>query len=211
VDARQEKTLARLTTAILELATTGPVADVSVSALAAAAGVHRSTVYTYAASPVDLLQRVLRAELDGLRTAYLVGVPPERAAEAVNGVTRAVLEHIDAHDAIYRRGLGPESGTSSLHALLSEHFEGSIELLLDQHSVAVPAADEQERRAIARYLADGTIGAIDVWLGGPRPRDVDGLLHLIARVAPAWWPDRGEGRANRRRREPETPRTIMEA
>lgn len=190
MDARQEKTLARLTTAILRLATDGPVADVSVSALAAAAGVHRSTVYTYAASPVELLQRVLRTELDDLRAAYLVGVAPEDAAAAVSGVTRAVLQHVDAHDVIYRRGLGAESGSSSLHALLSEHFEGSIELLLAQHSVDVPAADDLERRTIARYLADGTIGAIDVWLARPRPRDVEGLLELIARLTPAWWPDR---------------------
>lgn len=190
VDARQEKTLGRLTAAILDLATAGPVADVSVSALATAASVHRSTVYTYAASPVDLLQRVLRSELYDLRAAYLVDIAPEDAAAAVRGVTRAVLQHVDAHDVIYRRGLGAESGSSSLHALLSEHFEGSIELLLDQHSVDVPAADDVERRAIARYLADGTIGAIDVWLSRPRPRDVDGLLDLIGRLTPAWWPDR---------------------
>lgn len=190
MDARQEKTLARLTAAILRLATDGPVADVSVSALAAEAGVHRSTVYTYAASPVELLQRVLRTELDDLRAAYLVGIAPEDAAAAVSGVTRAVLQHVDAHDVIYRRGLGAESGSSSLHALLSEHFEGSIQLLLAQHSVDVPAADDLERRTIARYLADGTIGAIDVWLARPRPRDVEGLLELIARLTPAWWPDR---------------------
>lgn len=195
MDARQEKTLARLTAAILELATAGPVADVSVSAVATAAGVHRSTVYTYAASPVELLQRVLRGELDRLRAAYLVGVAPNGAAAAVRGVTRAVLQHIDAHDAIYRRGLGAESGSSSLHALLSEHFEGSIQLLIDQHSVEMPATDEIERRTIARYLADGTIGAIDVWLGRPRPRDIDELLDLIARLTPAWWPDRLEGDA----------------
>lgn len=196
MDARQEKTLARLTAAILDLATAGPVADVSVSALAAAAGVHRSTVYTYAASPVELLQRVLRTELDDLRAAYLVGVAPEEAADAVSGVTRAVLQHVDAHDVIYRRGLGAESGSSSLHALLSEHFEGSIELLLEQHSVDVPAADAVERRTIARYLADGTIGAIDVWLSRPRPRDVDGLLALIGRLTPAWWPDRATAPAS---------------
>ncbi|WP_285116012.1 TetR/AcrR family transcriptional regulator [Leifsonia sp. fls2-241-R2A-40a] len=188
MDARQQKTLTRLSDAILTLAERGPVSDVSVSALAEAAGVHRSTVYEYAASPPELLERVLRSELDALRAEYLVDVTPSDAGAAVLGVTRAVLRHVDEHDAVYRRGLGAESGAASLHAMLSEHFQGSIDLLLEQHSLVVPAADDLERRAVSRYLADGTIGAIDVWLTSPRPRDVDAFLALVGRLTPAWWP-----------------------
>ena len=190
LDARQEKTLARLSAAVLTLAAERPIADVTVSGLAAAAGVHRSTVYEYAGSPAALLQRVLRAELDELRAAYLVDVAPDDAAAAIGGVTRAVLQHVDDHDAVYRRGLGAEGSEAGLHAMLSEHFQASIELLLDQHSVSVPAADELERRAIERYLADGIIGAIEVWLSRPRPRDVEALLALLERLTPPWWPTR---------------------
>ncbi|MFP3466001.1 TetR/AcrR family transcriptional regulator [Leifsonia sp. SIMBA_070] len=188
MDARQQKTLARLSAAVLDLATRGPVTEVTVSALAAAAGVHRSTVYEYAPSPAGLLERVLRSELDALRAQYLVDVEPADAAAAVIDVTRAVLRHVDEHDTIYRRGLGPESGEASLHPMLSAHFQGSVELLLEQHSLAVPASDDTDRHAIARYLADGTIGAIDVWLTRPRPRDVDAFLALVGRLTPAWWP-----------------------
>ena len=191
MDARQQKTLARLSATILDLASRGPVSEVTVSALAAAAGVHRSTVYEYAPSPAALLESVLRSELDALRAEYLVDVEPSDAGAAVVGVTRAVLRHVDDHDIIYRRGLGTESGAASLHAMLSEHFQASIELLLDQHSLVVPAGDDVERRAIARYLADGTIGAIDVWLTRPRPRDVDAFLALVGRLTPAWWPGSG--------------------
>jgi AcrR family transcriptional regulator len=191
VDARQQKTLARLSDTILTLASSGPITDVTVSRLAAEAGVHRSTVYTYAASPVELLQLVLRGELDELRHDYLVGISAADAGTAIDGVTRAVLRHVDEHAAIYRRGLGEESGSASLHALLSAHFQGSIELLLDQHSVDLPATDETERRMLARYLADGIIGAIDIWLDGDEPRDVDALLALLAKVTPAWWPASG--------------------
>ena len=191
MDARQQKTLARLSATILDLASRGPVSEVTVSALAAAAGVHRSTVYEYAPSPAALLESVLRSELDALRTEYLVDVEPSDAGAAVVGVTRAVLRHVDDHDIVYRRGLGTESGAASLHAMLSEHFQASIDLLLDQHSLAVPADDDVERRAIARYLADGTIGAIDVWLTRPRPRDVDAFLALVGRLTPAWWPGSG--------------------
>ncbi|WP_454108898.1 TetR/AcrR family transcriptional regulator [Leifsonia shinshuensis] len=190
LDARQTKTLARLSAAVLALAAEQSIADVTVSRLAATAGVHRSTVYEYAASPAALLQRVLRAQLDELRAAYLVDVAPDDAAAAISGVTRAVLRHVDEHDAVYRRGLGLAGAEAGLHAMLSEHFQGSIELLLDQHSVSVPAADELERRTIERYLADGIIGAIEVWLTRPRPRDVDALLGLLERLTPPWWPDR---------------------
>jgi len=190
LDARQEKTLARLSAAVLALAAERPIADVTVSGLASAAGVHRSTVYEYAASPAALLQRVLRAQLDELRAAYLVDVAPDDAATAISGVTRAVLQHLDEHDAVYRRGLGAEGAEAGLHAMLSDHFQGSIELLLAQHSVSVPAADELERRAIERYLADGIIGAIEVWLTRPGPRDVEALLALLERLAPPWWPSR---------------------
>ncbi|HEY8282201.1 MAG TPA: TetR/AcrR family transcriptional regulator [Leifsonia sp.] len=194
MDARQEKTTARLREAVLALATAGPITEVSVSRLAQTARVHRSTVYAYASSPVELLQSVLRAELDELRSAYLVDVAPEDALTAITGVTHAVLEHVDEHDSIYRRGLGADSGSASLHALLSEHFQGSMELLLDQHSVTVPASDDQERRMIARYVADGIIGAIDVWLNGPAPRDVERLFGLLSRVMPPWWPGAVTGR-----------------
>ena len=194
MDARQQKTYARLSAAVLELATRGPVTDVTVSALAAAAGVHRSTVYEYATSPAHLLEQVLRGELDALRAEYLVDVDPADAGPAVVGVTRAVLRHVDEHDVVYRRGLGAESGAASLHAMLSEHFQASIDLLLDQHSLVVPANDDIERCAVARYLADGTIGAIDVWLTRPRPRDVDAFLALVGRLTPPWWPG-GDGQA----------------
>lgn len=190
LDARQEKTLARLSAAVLALAGEGPIGEVTVSRLAATAGVHRSTVYEYAASPSVLLQSVLRAELDELRAAYLVGVEPDDAAAAISGVTRAVLRHVDDHDTVYRRDLESGTGGAGLRSLLSEHFQASIELLLEQHSVTVPARDELERRAIERYLADGIIGAIDVWLSRPRPRDVEALLALIERLTPPWWPGR---------------------
>ncbi|WP_157498229.1 TetR/AcrR family transcriptional regulator [Leifsonia sp. Leaf336] len=190
LDARQEKTLARLGAAVLALAAEQPIADVTVSRLAATAGVHRSTVYEYAASPAALLQRVLRSELDALRAEFLVDVAPDDAAAAIGGVTRAVLRHVDEHDAIYRRGLGAGGVEAGLSAMLSEHFQASIELLLQQNSVSVPAGDEVERRAIERYLADGIIGAIDVWLTRPRPRDVEALLALLERLTPPWWPAR---------------------
>jgi AcrR family transcriptional regulator len=186
VDPRQQKTRARLAEAVLALATECPISEVTVSELAAKAGVHRSTFYEHAASPIDLLQSVLRDELDEIRGHYLVGSTPEQAAAVITSTTERVLRHIDKHDAIYRRGLGEGSGSASLQPLLSSHFRGSIDLLFSQGSVALPP--RLDRDTASAYIADGTVGAIEVWLRAPSPRDLGAFLAQIARSAPAWWP-----------------------
>ncbi len=190
VDPRQAKTWARLAAAVLTLGSEKPIGDVTVSELAAAADVHRSTFYEWAASPAELLQAVLLRELDALR-APLVGATPANSADAVTEVTAAVLRHVDAHDVIYTRGLGEGSGSASLHAFLSAHFRGSIELLFDQGTVVVPSESSLDRNTVAAYIADGTVGAIEVWLRSAKPRDAGLVLRRLGELAPAWWPVRG--------------------
>jgi AcrR family transcriptional regulator len=186
VDPRQLKTRARLADAVLALATERPISDVTVSELAAAASVHRSTFYEHAASPAELLQSVLQQELDELRMP-LVGLTGDTDV-AVTQVTAAVLRHIDAHEAIYSRGLGDGSGSASLHAMLSTHFRGSIDLLFEQGSVELPNGSRLDRDTVAGWISDGTVGAIEAWLRGPQPHDVDVFLEQFAQLVPAWWP-----------------------
>jgi AcrR family transcriptional regulator len=192
MDARQRKTRAALATAVLELSSERSIAEVTVSQIAALAGVHRSTFYEFAGSPIDLLQTVLRSELDTVRERYLVDVDPTRVSRAIVDTTDAVLEHVEQHEAIYRRGLGNGSGGGSLHELLSAHFEQSTRLLLAQHSIRIPDVPgveaETVRDAVARYVADGTVGAIEVWLRTPVPRDRAAFLRLFSVLVPGWWP-----------------------
>ena len=192
MDARQRKTRVALATAVLEVASEQSIAEATVSQLAARAGVHRSTFYEFASSPIDLLQTVLRGELDVVREQFLVDVDATRVARALTNTTSAVLEHVEQHESIYRRGLGEGSEGASLHAMLSDHFEQSTRLLLSQHSISVPAIDGLPdgavRDAVAGYIADGTVGAIEVWLRAPAPRDRAAFLRLFAALVPAWWP-----------------------
>ena len=194
MDKRQQKTRTRLFATILELASEHPLADLSMSQIAETAGVHRSTMYEHASSPTDLLQTALRAELDLLRHEYLDEVTD--AATAVSAVTRAVLQHIDDHSAIYVRGLGSGSESASLHSMLAGHFQESTRLLLEQHVLEVPFAvasvsSETAALAAAHYVANGTVGAIEVWLGTPQPRDPDAFLAVIGHLVPSWWPTSG--------------------
>ena len=192
VDPRQQRTRERLHAAVLALAEQRPIAEVSVVEVAAAAGVHRSTFYEHATSPFDLLEQALRAELDTLRAglAGLVGLGEDEVGPAVDAVTRAVLEHVLRHRAIYRRGLGEGSGAAGLHPMLSRHFRESGLVLLGRTGTPVRVAGVPAARvldAASRLLADGTVGQIVGWLEETDP-DVEEFLRVYRALLPSWWP-----------------------
>jgi AcrR family transcriptional regulator len=200
VDARQRRSQERLHAAVLALAADRPVAELSVTAVAAEAGVHRSTFYEHAASPADLLEQALLAELDELRAGLLADDADDTddaddsagVAAAVAEVTAGVLRHVERYAAVYRRGLGVGSGSGSLHAVLSEHFRGTSRALLDRARVTIDVAVSGVSDAVVadvavRLLADGTVGAIEAWLEHP-DLAVDDFLRTYAALLPPWWP-----------------------
>ncbi|MCE3555112.1 TetR/AcrR family transcriptional regulator [Pseudonocardia sp. RS11V-5] len=190
MDARRRRSRDRLHGAVLELARDTPVADLTITQLAEAAGVHRSTFYEHAPSPGDLLRDALRAELDELRAGLLDD--PGDTEVAVREVTRRVLEHVRRHAAIYRRGLARDSGPGSLHGMLSEHFlETSRRLIglgrlrLPLHVAGVP--DQAVADTAARFVAQGTVGAIQGWLDLPGEPEVAVFEDLYRVLVPSWW------------------------
>lgn len=196
MDSRQKKTRAKLASVVLSLASERPASDITASEIAIAAEINRSTFYQHATSPVSLLEAVLRDELDELRDRYLGEADLEtapQASEAIERVTVAVLEHVDSHAAIYTRGLGEGSGAASLQPLLSQHFTGSIELLLERHALTVPSSTPVPSPgfmadAAARFIANGTVGALEVWLSTPSPRSTDAFMAAYRVFLPSWWP-----------------------
>jgi AcrR family transcriptional regulator len=200
VDARQRKTRAKLAEVILRLAAERSASELTVSEITVAAGINRSTFYQHASSPMELLEDILREQLDEIRNRFLPlrpassGVIPVSPA-AIRDVTAAVIEHVGAHSALYTRALGATSGASSLHPLLSRHFAESVTQLLSEHGVEIPTGESPDAaqkayvaESAARFIADGTVGAIDVWLRTPEPRNVDSFLAVYRLIMPAWWP-----------------------
>jgi len=186
VDARAERSRARLAVAVLDLAAERDASTLSVSEVARAAQVHRSTFYEHADSPSGLLRDVLSAELDVVRDRHLRRIAPGGLSAALVAVTLDVLDHVEAHAAVYARALG--SGQDAvLHAMLSTHFRGSVTSLVESGAVLVPAS-VQGSELLARYMADGTVGAIDAWLRLPAPRDRGLFLAAYADLVPSWWP-----------------------
>ncbi len=53
----------------------------------------------------------------------------------------------------------------------------------------MPAPYDRATVAVAsRYVAYGTVGAIEAWLEGPEPRSVDAFAERYRLLLPAWWP-----------------------
>lgn len=186
MDARQLRSRSKLFAAILELAADQRAEDLSVTEVATAAGVHRSTFYEHADSPATLLREALEFELDDVRERYLTHVDPGSIPDALRDVTRAVLEHVLQHAEIYRRGL---AAGGTLHDFLSAHFQQSSRLLLDERLLVAPDVPGVPRAnveaAAIRYVADGTVGAIAVWLR--EPGDPDAFLVVLGSLVPSWW------------------------
>jgi len=186
MDARWQRSRSKLTTAVLALAANQPAEELTASSIASHAGVHRSTFYEHATSPIDLLQSALREELDEIRARYLDTATAENAMTAVTNATVDVLIHVDRHAAIYRGGL-----SSSLHGMLSEHFQASTHELIRHGVIQIPFGEPGDlvaAESVARFIADGTVGIIAVWLDGPEPRDPVDLLQMLAYLVPEWWP-----------------------
>jgi AcrR family transcriptional regulator len=184
---KQLRTRAALHRAVLELAAERDPTALTVTEVAERAGVHRSTVYEHAASPMDLLQRALLAELDELRAAHLYGVAAADLPAAIEAVTLEVFRHVDRRAAIYRNVDAADGAT--LHALLAGHFAESSRLLLGAGVLEIPIDDGGlAREATVRYLADGVVGLIGAWLATPAPRDPHTALGLLRQLQPAWWP-----------------------
>ncbi|MFJ4109323.1 TetR/AcrR family transcriptional regulator [Oerskovia enterophila] len=171
MDPRIERTTAALRTAVLELATEHDIDDVTVSQVAARAGINRATFYDHASSPADLLTGILRTELDAIRDELFaaVGVTPDGGAaqeggpgpgapragtetstatatppdprRVVDSITRSVAGHVDAHADIYERAR--DGGLSApLFRLLAEHFTETLRAFLVSHPHLMPVAHD---------------------------------------------------------------------
>jgi AcrR family transcriptional regulator len=190
MDPRKRRSRDRLYAAALELAAEHPISTLTVTQVASAAGVHRSTFYEHADSPQGLVEAALTTELDLLRDELMHdrGDP----VTALTAVATGVLEHILRHQAIYHREL--EDGGGALHAMLSRHFRGTTEALLRDERISIRVTVEGSSPAdvsdaASRFLADGTVGVIHGWLRRPNPR-VDDFLRIYLALLPTWWPHR---------------------
>lgn len=194
-DARWHKSRTALSAAILELATEKPLPKITASEVAERAGVNRSTFYKHAKNPVALLRETLREDLEDLRTKMLREITPETSRLSIRRASYDVLAHVVEHKDIYRRALG-KSDDAGLHQLLSDHIEGTFTIVFARGYVTLPFVDDSAAtgaRFTARYIAHGTVGAIDAWLADSDTLNIPEFLARFVYQMPAWWPEISAG------------------
>lgn len=159
------------------------------SAVAQAAGVARDTFYRHASSPVELLQSVLKEELDEVPVPEAGGIQAFEAAES------SLLAHIAKHETIYRNAL-VHGSEGPVRNLLTDRLVQSLGTYVDDHPEILPDGIRKSRLPHARamavaYAAAGTVGAIETWLRSVEPGEnlpaTTEAAQAILDASPAWW------------------------
>ena len=159
----------------------------SVSALARAAGVNRTSFYEHFASPEDLAIHALSELLDVVSNADIA----MRAQHAVTGAEASrralhqIVSFVAAQRDSYARVLGPGAAPRLLHAVAEAFTERTV-LALEPMDVRPPEADP---RITARFLAGGVLGVIGAWLAEPGPGPAlgpDQVVEALIQCLPGW-------------------------
>lgn len=185
-DPRYLRSRGKLRDAIWELASHGPVTEVSVAAVCRAAGVTRDTFYRHSASPAELLSDLVRERISEI-VDDAIGDAARHPDVIANG-TRHLLEHMAQHRDVYRNGLVPESG-APLRGVLEDTFRDTL-----AHGVEIaPQLLPQELRAdpigtdiAIAYAAAGAVGAVRVWLDDTGADPERGTALLLAASPQNW-------------------------
>lgn len=186
VDARIVQTTKALHAAVVELASTRAVSDISVADVTRAAGINRATFYSHATSPGGLLTSVLTPELDAIRAEdqHLRLDGRLSGTEVTRRSIEKVVDHVVRYREIYRLAL-PDPLDASIHQALARHFEESSV----QHLDTLPEGSLPEGLAVhiaAGHLAHGLVGAVEAWLCGKRTSR-RALLDTMNLMLPPWW------------------------
>lgn len=169
--------------AVLELAAADPASELTVGAIAHAAGITRDEYYRYASSPIQLLADALS---DELLTKFedLDGQYPEEQARAIR--PRISLEHIAKWARIYAGPMRREL-MQALQETLAPSFRIQNEEDLRAHPELLPDGispkDELAIAFAAAYITGGGMAAIEVWVDEPEP-DVERGLQLLQGLSP---------------------------
>ncbi|GAA1059154.1 TetR/AcrR family transcriptional regulator [Agromyces bracchium] len=192
LDPRQARTRAALHRSVLETVERMPLADVSVAAIARAAGISRDTFYRHASSVADVLAGALGERLDA--TVAEFAAFQGGARERFERGERRLFAHVAEHRAVYLNAMAPGLA-EPVRAMLVGRIEQALAEYLDTHPEVAPIAAGHLSRAehhalYAAYGAAGTVGVIEHWLRAGAAGDADDIARsTLAVSAPWWWAD----------------------
>jgi AcrR family transcriptional regulator len=185
IDPRITRTDRALEQAIVDLASQRPVSQITVADLAGRAGVTRATFYNRYDSPLELLIRVLNADLDrGHRREEARRADGRYPAEQMLRLaTGEVADHVERFMAVYQHALHDPADDGVYEALVRHFTDYSLAFMARSTHPGLPSASHQ---VIARFVAHGFAGAIKAWLSDASVTKTD-LVEAAIACAPTWW------------------------
>jgi AcrR family transcriptional regulator len=191
MDARSRRSRRALVDAVYRLTVEKGIDRLTVTDVAAEAGVSRDTFYRHSADPVELLCSALEEELSDSVSSYLAMPVVLDSDESVFlSPAAAVMEHMRDHAAIYRQAPGSKSG-ARLTALVEATARRVIETHLDNHPDIVPAElkpmTETVRQMSLAYASSGATAAFFAWIGCDDLSDIRHYANIVLFSGPEWW------------------------
>ena len=184
-DPRAVRTRQKLVDAFHETIRDCDLDGMSVSSLARAAGVNRTSFYEHFASPEDLAIHALSDLFDVVRNADMAmrsqhTVP---AAEASRRALREIVYFVHERRESYLRLLGPGAAPQLVRAVGQAFTERTVQAL--ERMEARPA--DADPRVTAQFLAGGVLGVIGAWLADQAgPWSPDQLVEALIQCLPGW-------------------------
>ncbi|SDS86510.1 DNA-binding transcriptional regulator, AcrR family [Paraoerskovia marina] len=169
MDPRSERTVRLLQDAVTTLVSERDLGDISVSALAAAADVNRSSFYQHYERIEDVLADALDRELEAVDADFRV-VDPRPHTPPPETLVR-YLTVVDENRTLYRRALGAHGSPQALSRLL-HRLEGSTKRALTALSGSHTTVDIPID-VIAAATAGSVLGMIVHWVESDAPASVD--------------------------------------
>jgi AcrR family transcriptional regulator len=184
-DPRITRTDQALTRAIVELAAQRPVSQVTVADLAGRAGVTRATFYNRYGSPLELLIRVLYADLElGHRLEEARRAEGRYSdAQLLRLATGDVADHVERFMAVYQHALQDPADNGVYEALVRHFTDYATAFMARSTHPDLPGTN---RRVMAQFVAHGFAGAIKAWLSDDSVTKAD-LIEAAIACAPVWW------------------------
>lgn len=181
-DARILRTRASLHKAVLDLAHTKPVGEVTVSELAEHAEINRVTFYKHYTTPGEALAEALEAMLvqdcqnASANTADL---------DPFNLCVDSILDHLTEYHDLYTIAFNDRiDGTIPM--MLVRHLRKVTEVYLTKRRKRKPSIPDVDIDVAAAFFAAGAMGAIHVWvLEGDMSRER--FLENMSRFLPDWF------------------------
>lgn len=188
-DRRYQRVRAKLVSAVSELAAQKPAESITVSELASAAGVSRTTFYSHAESPASLLAQHLVDQispvLDPLAQIFERSGP--EYVLAWRDAMRELLRHVQERHDVYNHVFRPD-GQSVVLSILSAYFEDVFSRYVQEFRTRVdgePPSDLWVAMATSQQVHN-TIALISSWLRTGMEETVDQAIGTYVTLVPPW-------------------------